>query len=181
MTETSRDQTLRKIGSFYTGVERTGDLDWIDIGFLCEGIAFAQRPLREGNQETSKRYNLGPRGAFILNLLASGMRYPLELATALRCGRSLITAELARLTDAGLVTSRAGEVDRRRTELTLTEPGEQALAEIRAETSRIIRANLADYTPDEIRKFAMMLRAVRGEPVLTEPLMVDPELSANDA
>lgn len=164
---------MRKITSYYSGLERTGDLDWIDIGFLCEGIAFAQRPLREGNEKIIKQYNLGPRGAFILNLLSNGLRYPLELATALCCGRSLITAELVRLTDSGLVTSRPGEMDRRRTELTLTALGEQALAEIRAETSRIIRTNLSEYTPDEIRKFAVMLRAIRGKPVFTEPLVVD--------
>lgn len=166
---------MRKIASYYSGVERTGDLDWIDIGFLCEGIAFAQRPLREGNEKIIKQYNLGPRGAFILNLLANGLRYPLDLATALCCGRSLITAELGRLTEADLVTSKPGEVDRRRTELTLTSLGEQALADIRAETSRIIRTNLADYSPDEIRKLATMLRAVRGEPVFTEPLVIDGE------
>ena len=175
MTSPDRKDSMRKITSYYTGVERSGDLDWIDIGFLCEGLAFAQRPLREGNQKVIKQYNLGPRGAFILNLLANGLLYPLELANALCCGRSLITAELARLTEAGLVTSRPGEVDRRRTELTLTKLGEQALAEIRAETSRIIRTNLAGYSPDEIRKLAVMLRALRGQPVFTEPLVIDEE------
>ena len=175
MSGSSRAETMRKIASFYSETERTGELDWIDIGFICEGIAFAQRPLREGNEKIIKQYNLGPRGAFILNLLANGLCYPLELATALCCGRSLITAELARLTDGGLVASRPGEVDRRRTELTLTPVGEQALAEIRAETSRIIRTNLAGYTPEEIRKFGVMLRAVRGAPVFAEPTLLDPE------
>ncbi len=179
MTKPKQTETMRKITSYYTGVERTGELDWIDIGFLCEGLAFAQRPLREGNQKVIKQYNLGPRGAFILNLLSSGLLYPLELANALCCGRSLITAELSRLTDAGLVTSSPGQVDRRRTELNLTPLGEQALAEIRQETSRIIRTNLADYTPDEIRKLAVMLRALRGKPVFTEALIIDEEPAAS--
>lgn len=178
MTQPSRADTMRKIASFYTDTQRTGELDWIDIGLICEGIAFAQRPLREGNGQITKQYNLGPRGAFILNLLANGMLYPLELATALCCGRSLITAELARLNEAGLVASRPGEVDRRRTELTLTSLGEQALAEIRAETSRIIRTNLAGYTPDEVRKFAVMLRAVRGEQVFAEPMPMEEDSAA---
>lgn len=179
MTKPKQTETMRKITSYYTGVERTGELDWIDIGFLCEGLAFAQRPLREGNQKVIKQYNLGPRGAFILNLLSSGLLYPLELANALCCGRSLITAELSRLTDADLVTSSPGQVDRRRTELKLTPLGEQALAEIRQETSRIIRTNLADYTPDEIRKLAVMLRALRGKPVFTEALIIDEEPAAS--
>lgn len=174
---TSREDHQRKIASYYTGHERTGELDWFDIGFLCEGIAFAQRPLREGNEKIIKQYNLGPRGAFILNLLANGLLYPLELANALCCGRSLITAELSRLTDAGLVTSRPGAIDRRRTELTLTALGEEALAQIRNETSRIIRENLGAYTPDEIRKFGIMLRAIRGEAVHSKPLIIDPEFA----
>ncbi|MFT4025430.1 MAG: hypothetical protein QM676_01315 [Novosphingobium sp.] len=174
-TQSNPRAPLRRITSSHNGTERTGELDWLDIGFICEGIAFAQRPLREGNEKIIKLYKLGPRGAFILNLLSNGMLYPLELADALCCGRSLITAELSRLTDAGLVASRPGEVDRRRTELTLTELGESALAEIRAETSRIIRTNMAEYTPDEIRKFAVMLRAIRGEAVYTKPLVIDPE------
>lgn len=175
MRETSRTETMRKIASAYTGAERTGELDWIDISLICEGIAFAQRPLRDGNEKITKQYNLGPRGAFILNLLAGGLLYPLELATALCCGRSLITAELARLTEANLVISWPGKVDRRRTELTLTRLGEQALADIRAETSRIIRTNLAGYTPEEVRKFAVMLRAVRGEPIFAEKVPVSAE------
>lgn len=178
MTRPLRPEAMRNIAEYYTDTKRTGELDWIDIGLICEGVAFAQRPLREGNREITKRYNLGPRGAFILNLLANGMLYPLELATALCCGRSLITAELARLSEANLVASRPGEVDRRRTELTLTPLGEEALAEIRAETSRIIRTNLADYTSEEVRQFIEMLRAVRGGRVFTEPMPVKEDAAA---
>jgi DNA-binding MarR family transcriptional regulator len=173
MSSRPRGETRRKIASYQIDSERTGELDWIDIGFLCEGIAFAQRPLREGNEQVTRQYDLGPRGAFILNLLSNGLLYPNELATALCCGRSLITAELARLTEAGLVASRPGEADRRRTELTLTPLGDDALTRIRAETSQIIRSNLSGYSPEEIRKFAVMLRAIRGEPVNTAPLVID--------
>lgn len=179
MAEPIRPEAVRNIAGYYTDTDRAGELDWIDIGLICEGVAFAQRPLREGNREITKRYNLGPRGAFILNLLANGMLYPLELATALCCGRSLVTAELSRLSDASLITSRPGEVDRRRTELTLTLLGQEALAEIRAETSRIIRTNLADYTPGEVRKFIEMLRAVRGGRVFTEPMRMNEDLAAS--
>jgi DNA-binding MarR family transcriptional regulator len=158
---------MRKIVSSHAGDKRTGPLDWEDIGFLCEGLAFAQRPLREGTERITRQYDLGPRGAFILNLLSNGLMYPLDLANALGCGRSLITAELSRLTDAGLVATRPGTVDRRRVELTLTPEGQEATTAIRQETSRIIRDNLCGYSVDEIRKFAEMLRAVRSDPVIT--------------
>lgn len=168
MTDISREATLRKVASDYDATGRTGPLDWNDIGLLCEGLAFAQRPLRQGTGQVTKQYNLGPRGAHILNLLANGVLHPLELATALCCGRSLITAELARLTDAGLVTSRPGQVDRRRTELSLTPLGERTSQQIREDTSRILLANLAGYTPEEVRKLAFMLRVVRGEGMIDE-------------
>lgn len=169
MTQPTRGETMRKIVSSFAGELKTGELDWEDIGFISEGLAFAQRPLQEGKERITRQYNLGPRGAFILNLLANGLMYPLDLANALCCGRSLITAELARLTEGGLVATRPGRVDRRRTELTLTPAGEAATREIRTETSRIILTNLAAYTPDEIRKFALMLRAVRSDPVISSP------------
>jgi DNA-binding MarR family transcriptional regulator len=165
----NKSDTMRKIVSTYAGQGRSGALDWQDLGFLCEGLAFARRPLEEGKEKVTRRYNLGPRGAFILNLLSNGLKYPLDLANALCCGRSLITAELARLTEAGLVDTRPGRKDRRRVELTLTTSGEAATAEIREETSRLILANLAGYSPDEVRKFAEMLRAVRSEGVITSP------------
>lgn len=160
---------MRKIVSSHAGETRTGPLDWRDIGFLCEGLAFAQRPLEEGKDKITRQYNLGPRGAFILNLLSNGIMYPLDLANALCCGRSLITAELSRLTDAGLVATQPGKSDRRRVELTLTPKGQEATAAIREETTRIILSNLANYTPEEVRKLAEMLRAVRSEPVITSP------------
>jgi DNA-binding MarR family transcriptional regulator len=167
----TREESMRKIVSTYAGEKRNGDLGPDDLGFLSEGLAFAQRPLMEGKEKVTQRYNLGPRGAFILNLLSNGLMYPLDLANALCCGRSLITADLSRLTEAGLITTRPGAHDRRRVELTLTEAGLQATEEIRRETSRIILTNLAAYSADEIRKFAEMLRAVRSDPVITSPAL----------
>ena len=127
-----------------------------------------ETPLREATDGVTRRYNLGPRGAYILRLLANGLLYPLDLATALCCGRSLITAELGRLTEAGLVNSRPGQTDRRRSVLTLTALGQKETEKLRQEIRSIVSANLADYTPDEVRKFAVMLHAARGEPAASK-------------
>ena len=73
----------------------------------------------------------------------------------------IASAELARLTEAGLVTASPGRHDRRRSELALTPLGQQACQRVRDEMARIVRRNLADYSVDEVMLFARMLRDVR--------------------
>ena len=137
-------------------------LGWDELGMVCEGLAFAQRPLRAATRRVTRQYDLGPRGAWILNLISSGKVFPLDLSEVLKAGRSLITAELARLTEAGLITASPGLHDRRRTELSLTKSGQTACQLVRDEMARIVRRNLADYSAEEIRLFSRMLRDVRA-------------------
>lgn len=170
MSENPIHRNVRKFVDGYSVDGRSGALDWEDLGYLIDGLAFAQTPVREATNSVTQKYNLGPRGAYILRLLANGLLYPLELANALCCGRSLITAELSRLTDAGLVDSRPGRTDRRRSELTLTALGQEETEKLREEIRRIVSANLADYTPNEVRKFAVMLHAARGHPAASKAL-----------
>jgi DNA-binding MarR family transcriptional regulator len=136
-------------------------LGWDEIGLVVEGLAFGQRPIRAAAREVTERFGLGPRGAFILSLISSGICYPLELATALKIGRSLVTAELDKLRDAGLVTATPGAEDRRRSRLALTPAGEAACEEVRGTMQRIVTRNLAGYSPEEVRLFIRMLRDVR--------------------
>ncbi len=140
-----------------------GRLNWGELGLLAEGLAFASRPLKRGTWDVTERYDLGPRGAWILNLISNGLVHPTDLSTVLAVGRSLITAELLRLTEAGLIVARPGQQDRRRSELALTAAGEAACLQIRNAISMIIHANLRNYSEDDIRQFTQMLRAVRGD------------------
>ena len=84
-----------------------GAFAWDEVAFLAEGLAFGPRALRAATAKVTERYNLGPRGAWILNVISHGVAYPLELASVFCVGRSLITAELSRLTEAGLVNAKA--------------------------------------------------------------------------
>jgi len=136
-------------------------LGWDELGFICEGLSFGQRPIRAAARAVTQRYNLGPRGAFILSLISNGVAYPLELAAIFKVGRSLITAELTRLTDAGLIVATPGTDDRRRLRQTLTPQGEAACNEVRGAMARIVSRNLGGYSVDEIRLFARMLHDVR--------------------
>lgn len=132
-------------------------LVWDDIGSLSHGLVFGPRPLLQATRGITERYSLGPRGGWMLNLIGAGLFHPHELSDVLKIGRSLVSAELTRLTEAGLVTSSTGKADKRRSELKLTASGEAALAEIRAELFRSLTSALKGYTPGQIRLLTKML------------------------
>lgn len=137
-------------------------LDWDDVGFLAQGLTFAQRPLKRATEKVTERYSLGPRGAWMLNIINAGISLPNELSQLLNIGRSLVSAELARLAEAGLITSEPGPTDRRTTVLSLTEAGQQAHAEVRNETMRILTEALNSYSPAQIRLMSRMLQDLRA-------------------
>lgn len=136
-----------------------GKLNAVVHADIIAGLVFAQRPVDAAARETADQYDLGPRGCFILSLLKRGIRYPKDIATVLQVGRSLISSELARLTDAGLIAAAPGE-DRRRSELSLTPLGEEVQAAIRSRLVRHLETSLAEYSAEETLLFAKMLREV---------------------
>ena len=134
---------------------------WNKIGLLMEGLAYAQLPIHAAVHDITKQLGLGRRGAFILNLVAEGSEYPNELATKLRTRRSLITADLTRLIDAGLIQSAVDEADKRMTRLQLSDAGRTVCGNIRKEMARIVIRNLAPYSEADLQLFTEMLVAVR--------------------
>jgi DNA-binding MarR family transcriptional regulator len=135
---------------------------WDRIGALMEGLAYAQRPIHAAARAITKQLGLGPRGAFILNLLSQGCEYPHELASKLSTSRSLVTSDLNRLIDAGLVAAISSDSDKRMTRLHLTAAGAKICADIRGEMARIVQRNLARYSDAELSLFTDMLTAVRA-------------------
>jgi DNA-binding MarR family transcriptional regulator len=171
VTDDARTATLRRFSSDLNRATprrktdtKPSTIGWDEIAFLAEGLAFGPRALRAATATVTERYSLGPRGAWILNLISNGVAYPLELASVFCVGRSLITAELARLSEAGLIDSRPGKDDRRKTELSLTPLGKAASDEIRSELCAVVRRRLAGYDAAEARLTAEMLRALANEP-----------------
>jgi DNA-binding MarR family transcriptional regulator len=146
-----REKLLERIALRRKGPIESGPLAWGDIAFLVHGMAFASGPLHQATSAVTERYDLGPRGTWVLNLIANGINHPHELAEILRIGRSLVSAELARLTDAELIVARQGKGDRRRSELALTPIGERALKEVRSELALLVTESLGQYTPEELR------------------------------
>lgn len=125
-------------------------LSWEEIGFICEGMVFASRSLAVATRRITEEYSLGPRGAWITMLISIGqVVFPLDLTKMFRIGRSLITAELTRLSDAGLITYRKSASDGRRVELALTPLGQSVHRRVREELSTLVTRRLAAYTREE--------------------------------
>ena len=141
---------------------RRPGLSYNDIGFLMLGISFASRPLRAATTGITAEYSLGPRGAWFLRLISRGGVYPLDIAKLFQIGRSLVTAELVRLADAGLITYRKTADDGRRSELTLTSLGNKVNQRVKAEVRRLVTQRLGAYSREEILLCARMLRDFQG-------------------
>lgn len=139
-------------------------LAWEEIGLIYEGLAFASRPLRALTHDINEHHDLGPRGSWILLMISSGTLHPLDIATILKIGRSLVTAELVRLERAGLLVMRKAQRDHRRTELTLSTQGQDVCTHLRLAMTRMIQERWAHYSPQEIRLCLRMLQDFRREP-----------------
>ena len=137
---------------------RPPELSWEEIGFILEGLVIAPRPLRVATRAITAEYSLGPRGAWIAVLISIGeVVFPLDLTKVFQIGRSLITAELTRLSDAGLIAYRKNDSDGRRVELTLTPLGETVQRRVKTNLARLVTRRLASYTRGQALLFGRML------------------------
>jgi DNA-binding MarR family transcriptional regulator len=146
-------------------------LSWDEIGLLCEGLSLSSRPMGVAIKDITEEFSLGPRGAWITVLIAAEqVFFPLDLAQVFQIGRSLITAELTRLTDAGLITYRQSAKDGRRAELKLSPLGDTVQRRVKQELSKLVLERLASYTREDILLCTRMLRDFRlGSPDLIDP------------
>ncbi|MCO5793870.1 MAG: MarR family winged helix-turn-helix transcriptional regulator [Blastomonas fulva] len=140
------------------------DAQWQDLRAIIEGLVFAQRPIRAAAQKVAQKHGISQQSPFILSLLQGGLVYPVELASALQVSRSLITKEITRLQDAGLIHAEQDPHDKRRTALVLTEAGERVCGEARAAMARDILSKLGRYSPRQVDQFVAMLKDFGGFP-----------------
>ena len=83
--------------------------------------------------------------------------FPLDLTKMFQIGRSLITAELTRLSDAGLIAYRKNDGDGRRVELTLTPLGETVQRRVKANLAKLVSQRLTSYSREQALLFGRML------------------------
>lgn len=136
-------------------------MPWEELGFLLHGMSFASRPMHAATSDITEQYALGPRGAWILVLIDNGHVYPLDITNVFRIGRSLISAELVRLTKAGLVTATKSPADGRRTPLALTPLGAETCRRVRDQLRALVAKRLAGYSHEELMLCARMLNDFR--------------------
>lgn len=140
-------------------VERHGpDVSREEIGFFFFALKLAQGDLQQRVKPINEQYSLGPRGIWMIGLIGTGMAFPSDLTKMLKIGRSLVTAELNRLTDARLIETRQNDEDGRRLELRLTAEGEAVRRRLGDQLEDVIRSKLSGYTREEILLVTRMLR-----------------------
>lgn len=142
------------------------NLSWSDIAPFVQALAFASAPLSEASLPVRTRLDLGPRGTMILNQIASGLVQPSEIALALNVGRSLVSADLARVEKAGLVVRKPGS-DRRRAELALTKKGIEVMFEVKTNLEKLIHRRIGHHSKAEIASCTRLLSELQV-PTLTK-------------
>ena len=140
---------------------RLKELSWEEIGFILEGLVIAPRPMKAITRDITAEYSLGPRGAWIVVLISIGeVVFPLDLTKMFQIGRSLISAELTRLSAARLIRYQRDESDGRRVKLTLTPLGEAVQRRVKADLAKMVTRRLAAYTHDQVLQFGRMLHDI---------------------
>jgi DNA-binding MarR family transcriptional regulator len=129
---------------------------------FCNLIGVAPRQMLKAREAITARYDLGPRGAWIVGLLEVGVNSPSALTEVLCIGRSLATAEINRLLQAGLVTGNQSAHDGRRVELELTEEGKRVSAELRETVNAFVNSRLAGHSRKQVLATIALLQDFVG-------------------
>jgi DNA-binding MarR family transcriptional regulator len=135
-------------------------LSWEEIGLIAQGLTLASRPLKGATRAITEEYALGPRGAWILRLIETGqVVHPLDVTNFFHISRSVITEELAQLTQRRLIAYRKSNQDRRRVELTLTRLGETVSLRVQEELKKLISERFSAYSREEVLQFNRILHS----------------------
>jgi DNA-binding MarR family transcriptional regulator len=129
-----------------------------ETGLIAQGFTLANRALRRTTSGVTVDHNLGPRGAWIVRLIAGGkVIHPLDVTNFFEISRSVISDELARLLKSRLIVYRKSRRDGRRVELALTPLGETVSRRVRKEIGELIAQRFASYSREEVLAFGRML------------------------
>lgn len=138
------------------------DLSAYEIALFCNVLGVAPLQLAKAREAITARFDLGPRGAWIVGLLEVGVNSPSGLTEVLCIGRSLVTAEINRLLQAGLISGNQDASDGRRTVLALTDEGKQVSRELRQTVNDFVTSRLAGYSREQILAATTLLQDFAG-------------------
>lgn len=119
-----------------------------DMNVIWQRLYAASLPFQE---------DLGPRGIWVLRRINLGDVYPSDLARELAVSPSLLTQEIARLVDMGMLRREASPDDGRRRRLSLTQLGLNRLAECYDALERMLAPVFDNYSDAERATFFELL------------------------
>lgn len=141
-----------------------------DVAYFCSAVGVALRPMNDASSLIAQKYDLGPRGPWILGMIQVGVTSPSRLSELLGIGRSLLTSELNRLSRAQLIDTRKHVGDGRRVMLSLTPEGTACNEQLRAHLTSLTQERLTGYSREEILLCTRLLRDFAAD----EPQYYDP-------
>ena len=128
-----------------------------EIGFFFGALASARDQFGHVTKELAREYGVGPRGPWMVGLIGRQPVAPRELAAFFNTGKSLITAELRQLQEAGLINYAKSDSDGRKVELSLTPLGNQLRKRVTAGLALMFRQRLGGYSKNDIMLCARLL------------------------
>ena len=114
----------------------------------------------------------------IYELATRGAVTPGELAATLSLDAGYVTRLVGKLAEAGLLTAKRGEADKRSTTLSLTEAGRAAFATLDGATNELFAELLAPIDAgrrQELHDAMTRLRTILGEPAPPTPVILRPQ------
>jgi DNA-binding MarR family transcriptional regulator len=133
---------------------------WEEIGLIAHGLTRTSWLLKGVIADITKEYRLGPRGGWILRMIDTGqVIYPLDVTNFFHISRSVITEELAVLTERRLIVYRKSKEDGRRVKLALTGLGRKVSLRVQEVLSKMITQRFSGYSRAEVLQFAGILQA----------------------
>jgi DNA-binding MarR family transcriptional regulator len=105
----------------------------------------------------SQEHGLGPRGIWMLSWISEGHGFPGYIAKAMKLPPSVVSGDLRRLVEAGLVVSERSGEDARRLRYTLTPPGAALLSQAHGLYVAALEGKIASYPAKDMRTMLRLL------------------------
>jgi DNA-binding MarR family transcriptional regulator len=130
------------------------------IGRLLASIGNLSNSLGAIHSRYAQNHDLGARGIWTLSAISEGHASPGAIARLLMVPPSVVSGDLNRLLDAGLIERRRDGSDGRRLVYSLTEDGSALLSGAHSIYVSILGDKMASYPPEEIERLLRVLYEV---------------------
>jgi len=132
------------------------------IGRLLASIGNLSTSLGAIHSRFAQANDIGPRGIWILSWISEGQGNPGAIARAMILPPSVISGDLNRLVECGLVVRQRAAADARRLDYSLTQAGQALLAQAHARYVEILADKFAKYPAEQVDALLRMLFEIGG-------------------